>query len=407
MTATTSPCVGLAFVPGWRTIAEHGRVRPRLPRGVSRPPAAGGLRVSVRPVGGVAAAGRRGAAAGLAPDIPRRGRCPRPRAVSLRRPGDARQSGPLGRSARGPPLPPGRSAPSHALGPDGAARAADRLRGPVERRPPRSDRARHPPGRRTPVRGRTARASGRSASRRASPRAGSVRGRRWSSSSTGSRSPQRRLGPGTHGGRARCAGATRARRRPGPRGVAEPRGVPAVRSRAAGHHHDRRRASRVDRRGPSTGRGSLRRTEGRGIRVRTRATARPHPCPWCPGSGSTARGASRRACCGPGRRSRLAAERCEDVQVRWTTLAMAALATTALDQAVLEPGRSRALRPGRDRRRARRPGARRRLVSRQAPRSLGRSDRPARVACPRTGSRSSPSRCCSLSRSRARPCRSS
>ncbi len=73
-----------------------------------------------------------------------------------------------------------------------------------------------------------------------------------------------------------------------------------------------------------------------------RATAQPLPCPLCLGSGSTALGALRRACCGPGRRSRLAVEPCEDVQIRWTTLAMASIATTALDQAVLEPGRSRA-----------------------------------------------------------------
>jgi protein-glutamine gamma-glutamyltransferase len=39
----------------------------------------------------------------------------------------------------------------------------------------------------------------------------------------------------------------------------------------------------------------------------------------------------------------LSAERCEDAQIRWTTLAMAAVATAALDQAVLEPGRSRAV----------------------------------------------------------------
>ncbi len=50
-------------------------------------------------------------------------------------------------------------------------------------------------------------------------------------------------------------------------------------------------------------------------------------------------------------------ERREDDQVRWTTLAMAGLATVALDQAMLEPGRSRAPRPGLDRRRARRAGA--------------------------------------------------
>jgi protein-glutamine gamma-glutamyltransferase len=39
----------------------------------------------------------------------------------------------------------------------------------------------------------------------------------------------------------------------------------------------------------------------------------------------------------------LDAERLRDTKVEWTTLAMAAFATTALDQAMLEPGRSRAL----------------------------------------------------------------
>ncbi|MGP0067628.1 MAG: hypothetical protein ACLQGP_29035, partial [Isosphaeraceae bacterium] len=39
----------------------------------------------------------------------------------------------------------------------------------------------------------------------------------------------------------------------------------------------------------------------------------------------------------------MAAESHEDVPIRWTTLAMAAIATTAMDQALLEPGRSRAL----------------------------------------------------------------
>ncbi len=48
------------------------RVRPRLPRRVSGRSAAAGLRVPVRPVGGVAAAGGRGAAAGLAAHVPRR-----------------------------------------------------------------------------------------------------------------------------------------------------------------------------------------------------------------------------------------------------------------------------------------------------------------------------------------------
>ncbi len=39
----------------------------------------------------------------------------------------------------------------------------------------------------------------------------------------------------------------------------------------------------------------------------------------------------------------MAAERHEDRNIRWTTVAMASFATTALEQAVLEPGRSRAV----------------------------------------------------------------
>ena len=56
---------------------------------------------------------------------------------------------------------------------------------------------------------------------------------------------------------------------------------------------------------------------------------------------------SRRACGGPGRRSPLDAERHQDTKVGWTTLAMAGFATTALDQAMLEPGRSRGTCSGR------------------------------------------------------------
>ena len=48
------------------------RVRPRLPGRISRPAAAAGLRVPVRPAGGVAADGCRGAAVGLAAHRPRR-----------------------------------------------------------------------------------------------------------------------------------------------------------------------------------------------------------------------------------------------------------------------------------------------------------------------------------------------
>ncbi len=75
----------------------------------------------------------------------------------------------------------------------------------------------------------------------------------------------------------------------------------------------------------------------------TRADPRPSHGPWPPGSGSMARAGSQLACDGPGRRSCLAPEGREDASVRWTTLIMAVLATVALEQATLEPGRSRAV----------------------------------------------------------------
>ncbi len=153
---------------------------------------------------------------------------------------------------------------------------------------------------------------------------------------------------------------------------------------------------------PATGRRPLRRADGRGVRRRRRRVRRPPPCPWSPGSGSTARGASRRASDGPGRRSRLAAERREDDRVRWTTLAMAGLATVALEQAMLEPGRSRAVALAWTAGAAHRPDAGRRwwLVRRQCSRTAGGPSPAARAAI---RPRSSPCWRSSPCPSRARP----
>ena len=123
----------------------------------------------------------------------------------------------------------------------------------------------------------------------------------------------------------------------------EDRRMAAARRRAPGRRHDRRRPARARRRRPSFGARTASSCSRPGRSVATRAGRRPLSCPWSPGSGSTARDASRRASGGPGRRSRLVAEGREDDRVRWTTLAMAGLATVALEQAVLEPGRSRAI----------------------------------------------------------------
>ena len=174
--------------------------------------AAAGLRVPVRPAGGVAAAGRRGAAAGLAAHRPRRAGARGGRGVKS----------PTGWRLRdraghwGDPLgvrPYRRGDPLRRVhwGLSAAARRADRPRGPVERRPARPDRARFPRGRaRRLGAGRLARVGD---PRRGQPRRGLDRaGSRGRARPRGRLDPPpRRIGPGAIAGRARCAGAVPAR----------------------------------------------------------------------------------------------------------------------------------------------------------------------------------------------------
>ena len=282
--------VGLAFVPGWRSIAEtvdfvpgcRGEYPRRQPRVVCGFPF--GLREASRPLeiresllvwprtfpvaavpeieGGHAANGLATRDAGHSGD---------PAGVRPYRRGD-----PLRRV-------------HWALT---AARGADRPRAPVERHPPGPGRLdTRPAAHHRFGTGQLARVGD---PRRGEPRRGLDRPR-----GRGGTRPRRdvrslaRLGPGTHGGRARCDGANRAGRQPGHRGTTEHRGVPTVRPRVRVIVHDRHRAAQG---------GPVKDVERAGdLFVVLRAGAfgldegdgPTHPCPWCPGSRSTARGESR------------------------------------------------------------------------------------------------------------------